>query len=302
MSFNRADLRHLAGKLSVRKNILFLVCFALIVALFSLTPAPEGLYLGDDWAVFHGAAVRLSQGHVDLYSVDYIPADKEPYYLYNPPWIAILLLPFAFISQHLGWAIITAATLVITLALLWRWSGQSPNLTKPLLAIISPPIVQVIIHGQIDALIIASVFLPTILWPLTLTVKPQTGLTLLLAVKKRNWPHIIVALLILIGLSFLIFGWWPADWLNQVRSPNLFFLADMWPLTLIFPIPITIWGMRRQDERLLIIASPLFTPYVRVHSLYGVWISLITLLPIWQTTLIWIAWWAVTILRVPGLG
>ena len=75
----------------------------------------------------------------------------------------------------------------------------------------------IIVNGQIDALILAAVWLPPEWWPLVLTAKPQTALPLVLAVPRDRWLRAAVILGIAVALSLLVFGFWPRPLARRKR-------------------------------------------------------------------------------------
>src|SRR5690606_16539584 len=153
---------HLSS-LQSRQNVVFaLTLFAILTFAFFVSPWPGG----DDWETFQGAAQRLLDGE-SLYGTRITHA-----YYSNPPWLATLLIPLGLLPFKLGWAILCAASLGAALLLLRRWQPQA-GLVKPLLILLSPPMVYILMHGQIDALVISGVWLPTQYWAIVALTKPQ---------------------------------------------------------------------------------------------------------------------------------
>ena len=276
----------------------FSTALLIVLALFWLAPTPDGVYLGEDFAVFRSAAQRVARGNTDLYQVDAYSAYTEysiHIYYYNPPWTAVLLLPFLLIPERLGWAVFSTSTLFITMALTSRWL-KNQNVIIPILAILSPPTIQIIIHGQIDAFIVATVFLPYTAWPLTALMKPQTGIALLAGIPRAKWLSTAVISGTVFLISLCIFDLWPMKVLQSnvaEQSNNVW--KNIWPYPLAAGCAATALGIRNHDERWLVIASPFLFPYASLHSLYGMWVALLTLLHTWQSILLWAAWWALTI-------
>jgi hypothetical protein len=163
-----------------RKHIqawgLGIVIFLALVAAFSYIPWLPG----DDWENFVGAARRILAGD-PLYGQIIV----HDYYVY-PPWVAVLLLPLAVLPQRVGSAVLSTLTLFVSLLLLRRWLPR-PGLVKPFLMLLSPPIFYIIIHGQIDALILLGIFLPVEWWWLVAISKPQITLGLAAGVPPKRW-------------------------------------------------------------------------------------------------------------------
>ena len=126
---------------SISKFSLAVLALALItlVVLFVIAPLPANVYVGEDWAVFRGAALRVAHGNTHIYGVDYPPEHPWNFFFYNAPWLAVAVTPVAVLPERLGWALICTASLAATIALLWRWTKPNPGLLRTLLALISPP-------------------------------------------------------------------------------------------------------------------------------------------------------------------
>jgi hypothetical protein len=282
----------------ISKTPFLVLALALVtlVVMFVIAPLPANVYVGEDWAVFRSAALRVAHGNPHIYGVDFHPEHPWNYFFYNAPWLAVALTPVAVLPERVGWALLSTATLAGTIALVWRWAKPKPGLLKTLLALISPPVILIIVHGQIDALIVAAVWLPPEWWPLVLTAKPQTAIALILGVPRDRWLRAAVILGTAVVLSLLLFGFWPRPLAHSVTdsSANITRGAQSvaWPLRLAIGAALAAWGARKRDERVLIAASPLLSSYVTVHSLYGAWIVLVSTLDRRYVALLWVLFWA----------
>jgi hypothetical protein len=195
----------------------------LLIAIFAVAP-----WTGDDWLTFHGASWRIINGQ-SLYG-----SPITTNYYSNPPWLALVLIPVAILPAHVGWALLCAATLLATLALLRHWAAQ-PGHVKPALALTSPAMLYLLLHGQIVAL-----------------TKPQAVLALALGTPRRRWP---LALAIMVGaltLTVLLEGWWP---LALLRQPTPFADAGhnlwrgLWPFQVPLGMYLVVKGWRAPTIR-----------------------------------------------------
>ena len=154
--------------------------------------------------------------------------------------------------------------------------------------------IQVIVHGQLDALIVASVLLPAQWWPLVISVKPQAAAGLLLAVPRSCWLRASLIMGTVLGISLLVFGLWPQTMYQSLpdvgHGSNLW--AHTWPLSGIAGVALAAAGAYRKDERILVASSPLLFPYAAYHTLYGPWVALMTSLKRWQALAAWLVCWA----------
>ena len=204
--------------------------------------------------------------------------------------MAVALIPEALLPERLGWALLCTASLAATIALVWRWAKPNPGLLRVLLALISPPVIMIVINGQIDALIVSAVIRPAEWWPLVVTIKPQTALALALAVPRDRWVRAAVI------LSLLLFGFWPRPLLHSITAHSVHLTRGiqsvLWTLRLAIGAVLVAWGARQRDERVLIAASPLLSPIDYVHSLYGAWMVLVSTLDRRFAVLLWVLFWA----------
>ncbi len=284
-------LRSTESRINVQSLVLLLLVLSLMTFLFLLTP-----WSGDDWGIFHGAAKRILHRE-NLYATPITFG-----YYYNPPWAALAFTPLALVSEKFGWAVICAGTLMAILAVLRRWNPDT-GIIKPVLALLSPPTMYIMLHGQIDALVLALVMLPSEWWALVAITKPQIAFGLLAGVPINKWQRVLLITGgVLLG-SIVLFGLWPLDLLNSPRpfvtgAHNLW--LNLWP----FQIPVGIalitagWSLGKEpNERLLLAASPFLGPYATTSSLIGPWLVTLSYLSTFQATLVWASWWGAVIYR-----
>ncbi len=277
-----------------RQILEWLTALAVLVVLtlgFVLIPVPGGI----DWETFYGAAQRIWTGepiYGEMVSVHS--------HFYNPPWVAVLLAPTGLVPADWGRAILSASTLLVTAAVVRHWRG---GLGRTVLALLSPPIIYTILHGEIDALVLAGVLLPQQWWVLVALAKPQVALGLLFGIPRSRWLAAAAITAVVLAISLIWFGNWPLALLNQPRSLinetwNLW--LGLWPFQVPVGVTLILLGISRKDERLLLAASPFLSPYATTSSLLGPWIAVLLYLRGWQAAVVWLSWWAAVAFR--GLG
>lgn len=280
-------------RLPYRDQIAVLVLFAVLAGLFMLTP-----WTGDDWRVYHGAGQRVLHREA-LYGTEVIRQNDEAYFYHNPPWVAVLAAPLSLLPAHAGWAMVLAGTLLAVLGLLNHWQPGA-GAAKVVFAVLSPPTMYIFLHGQIDALVVALVMLPAQWWWLVAVTKPQVVIGLAAGIPRALWVRAAV-LTAAVGLVSLVwFGWWPRDMLDQPTqftdsSHNLW--LGLWPFQVPLGVALLAVFWSKRDERLLIMGSPLLSPYAAVSSLIGPWVAALTYLRTWQAALVWVSWWGAVIYR-----
>jgi hypothetical protein len=273
-----------------REIALYLLIFLAIAATFALVPMPGG----DDWETFYGAAHRMLDGH-PLYGAPVTHA-----YYSNPPWLALAFVPASLLPFRWGLGLLAAGTLFVSVLLIRRYA---PGGFKLALFLLSPPSIYILIHGQIDILILAGVLLPREWWPLLALTKPQVAVGLLGGVPRAKWLRAgIIAGVAILG-TMLLFGPWPLELLRQ-PTPFRWDNHNLWlglsPFQVPLGVALLLLGIERNDERFLFSASPFFLPYAAISSLIGPWLAALSRLKSWQAGLIWLSWWGAVLYR--GLG
>jgi len=268
--------------------------FALAVLLtiaFALIPMAGG----DDWETFRGAAQRILTG-VPLYGQRVAAS-----YYSNPPWVAVTLTPLAILPAKWGWAALNSLNLIALIFLTRRWTN---GLIKPLLVLSSPATIYILLHGQIEPLVLAFLLLPKTWWPLAALTKPQIGLGMAFGVPRRKILSAAAVAGAVLILSLLLFGNWPMALLNQpspfVEGAHNLWLG-LWPFQVPVGLLLILLGIRRADERMLVSAGPFASPYATTSSLIGPWMAVVSFLKDWEAGLVWLAWWGATAYRMFGL-
>jgi hypothetical protein len=266
-----------------------LALLVVLTVLFTLIP-----WSGDDWETFYGASQRVLNGD-KLYG----PLITHAYYS-NPPWLALILTPLTLLPEKIGWALLCAATLMTSMLLLHAWTDAHPGLVKPLLVLTSPAMFYILLHGQIDVLIIAGVLLPEEWWPFVALTKPQVAIGLLFGTPPRRWLVAGMIVAAAVGITILLFGFWPSELMRQPTpfknaTHNLW--LGLWPFQVPAGVVLILKGIQHRDGRLLVAGSPFLSPYAATSSLIGPWIAVVTYLTDWQGVIVWASWWGAVVYR-----
>ena len=269
--------------------LLILICLILLTGIY-FSP----ILTGDDWETFHGAARRILAGE-PLYG------EKVTFAYYsNPPWLALTLLPLSLLPLRWGWAALCVLSMLAVLVVSRRWNL---SLLKTALALASPSMTYILLHGQIDSLIIAGIWFSYEWWPLFAFGKPQVAIGLLFGIPRRYWIRSAVVILIAFAVTIGFFGNWPMEVLRQPR-PFEMEAHNLWGGLFPFQVPVGValilLGISRSDEKFLIAGSPFLAPYAATSSLIGPWLAASAFLKDWQVLLVWLSWWGAVVFR--GLG
>lgn len=280
------------SKLSLNRGTLLVVlAAALMVLAFWLSPWEDA----DDWETFYYAARRLVAADQSLYDT----MITENYYS-NPPWLAAAIVPVTVLPPKFGWALLSAATLALALLVLRRWAA-SPGIVRMVAVLASPPMMYILLHGQIDVVIIGAVLLPAWVWPVAAITKPQVAIGLLFGIPRRQWLRAALFTGALLVISFLLWGFWPAEVIRQPKpfvgaGHNLW--AGLWPFQVPMGVLLLALGVSRKDERFLIAGSPFLSPYAALSTMIGPWIAAVSFLKPWQTLLVLGSWWGAVVYRL----
>lgn len=272
----------------VAKRRVRIVFIILVVAL--LASGIRHLPGGDDWETFRGGALRIIRGE-DLYGS---PITFS--YFYNPPWLGVLLVPFALLPFDWGRGMLSAVSLSLLFLVGLQWK-LSP--LKMAFMFLSPPILYILLHGQIDALVFSAVLLPVDWWPVVAITKPQVALGLLFNIIYTRNVRQVVFLALVLGASVLAFGLWPLKLLNLPRpfvdsGHNLW--SGIWPLTIPVGVVLISLGIKEKNGKLLLAGSPFLSPYCPISTLLGPWVVLLSLTDEWIAALALAAWWLAILL------
>jgi hypothetical protein len=191
---------------------------------------------------------------------------RDPYALptfTSPPWVTALV-PHAWLPLAWGNAVNLLLNIAVLLALLRRFGGGWPG---HLLVFTAPVFFDLARTNNVEWIPGLAFLLPA-QWGLPLlAVKPQVlGGAALVWWKARRFDWRMLAPLgVVVLLSFLVWGWWPAE-LGLLPHAQGWNFAP-WP----FGIPLGAWmlwrALRAEDATLAAAATPFLVPYFAPYSL-----------------------------------
>ena len=211
---------------------------------------------------------------------------------YNPPWMLLLMTPFALIPQQVGFALWTVIG-IACYALAFRRMGI--GWPAAVILVFSPLAVGNLMFGNYDWLVLLGATLPPAWGIWFMALKPQLGGVLALlwswqSVKKglRSVATVVLPIATAVLISFAL-GYRLPD------SENMAWSADVWPWGIPVGAILAFFAYRRSDPVLALAAAPFLAPYVVWHS----WIAVLLPLARNRWTLAggilgsWILfWWA----------
>jgi hypothetical protein len=265
---------------------LFGLSLCLLIVAFALAPLPGG----DDWETFRGAAQRIIDG-TPLYGTKITFS-----HYYNAPWLAVLFTPLSLLPFRWGWSVLSVVSILNVFLLCKRWKMGR---VKLIVILLSPPMMYMFLHGNIDAFVLGGVLLPKEFWPIVAVTKPQTTIALILGALNSKLRVTIFITVFIFIVSFAFFGNWPMAIAAQPvemidAGHNLF--RGIWPFQVVFGLALAFFGWKYHDEKYLVGSSPFFSPYAATSTMLGPLMLLVSKVKNWQAVLIVCSYWIISIL------
>jgi len=247
-------------------SVLGIAVLALISVMSSFLP-----YAIDWSAVLRPAVFEILHGRS--------PYNAEGFF--NPPWTAILLIPFAILPDNLGRAFMALSSLVAYSVVAYRLGA---NKTSIIFLLLSPPVLHVIINGNIDWLAALGFILPPQWGLFFVTIKPQIGIAVipfwLIEAWRKGGLKLVVKIFspvtAMLALSFALFGFWP---LKTSHTLNLQWNASLWPVSIPVGLALFVAAIRKRKIEYSMAASPCLSPYVALHSWVGTLLAIAPSVP-----------------------
>jgi hypothetical protein len=187
---------------------------------------------------------------------------------YNPPWMLLIVAPFAILPHQLGFWTWTV-TGVAAYAAAFRRMGL--NWPETLMLIFSPLAIGNLMFGNYDWLILLAATLPPAWGMWFMVLKPQLGGGLAalwslwgIQAGMRKFAVTVLPVAVAILLSYLLGYRLPA-------STSMTWSADAWPWGIPVGVGLMYLAIRKEDPLLALAASPFLSPYVVWHS----WIAVL---------------------------
>lgn len=233
---------------------LLVVLWIVIVILISLR-----FKTGYDWEnFFKPATLALLQG-------------KSPYSVegfYSPPWLLLPFIPLALLPTNQGGAILFVLNLLSFAFVAYRL-GAKP-LTMVIL-IFSPHVIAGSFAANVDWIAILGFLLPPQIGLFFVMLKPQIGLGVAVFWLVEAWRRgrikevlrTFAPVTLLYLLSFVIFGFWPARYLEL---PDSVWNTSMFPYSIAVGLVLLGLAVKNRSLNPAIAASPFLSPYVAWYT------------------------------------
>lgn len=237
------------------KYALFIIVFSLFSVVFWYVTPPaldwDGVFL----------VVARSPLH------PYIP---EPFI--NPPWMAIFLAPFGFVSLHAAKAVNSALCVTLILALVVSRKGDRFSV---LMILTSFPFIAMVANGGLDWVNAIGFLAGGGIGTFIVLAKPQSGSMAFVSwfISSDRKLRFFLVTAVLLAATFLVWGAWPLDMLRNVTAMRERAVGlNSWnSAPFPFLVPIGIWllwlSAKNRDEFLGALATYCLVPYFAISSL-----------------------------------
>ncbi len=221
-----------------------------------------------DWSgTFEPAGREILQGHS--------PYD-QPLFL-NPPWAALLVLPFMALQPGLArglWFVLTLVSIGYT-----AWRLRAPKLALIAL-LLSPTAIGALLAANLDAFAVPGIFLPPALGLLLLMIKPQVGAGVAVFYLVESWRRKGLAgvlrtfapLAVLTVLGAVLFPIWIQ---RMIGKPANEWNRSIFPFGIPVGLAILWLAVRTESKYLALAAAPFLSPYLTFYTYLVVQIGLL---------------------------
>jgi hypothetical protein len=237
-----------------------------IFALASLTPLV--IYRNSDFVnVFSPAGRVLLEGQNPYLRVN--RPERSPWFLFNPPWNLIPLIPLSVLPLRLRWG---AWMLIEITSILYACYKLGASKIGSVLILASCPMVFTLLSGQLEWQVILGLVLPHPVGLLLLTAKPQIGAFVGLlwvieayqegkigAVVRLIWPLSLVFV-----ISLVLFGFWPR---YMLTAPQVGFNLSPFPWLVPLGLFCFYRAVKNKDDLQAFGSSLCLVPYFTPNSL-----------------------------------
>lgn len=247
---------------------------------------------GVDWyTAFRPASLAMMSG-------------QSPYTVpgfHNPPWTLLPILPFAILPEAVGRGAIAVIGLLCFAYLGIRLGARPITLA---LFLLSPPVMHSTLNSNTDWLALLGLVTPPNIGMLLLASKPQVGIGVIIyqfvesgrtggfrRIAEDFWPLVLFTL-----LSLAVYGPWPLRFGDEL---GLWWNASLWPGSIPFGLAFLAIAVTKRRVRAGLVASPLLSPYVLLHSWVGALAATLESLPVAAASVLGL--WALIAVRALGL-
>ena len=140
----------------------------------------------------------------------------------------------------------------------------------------SPLVMHSLLNANIDWMVVFGFTLPPQVGLFFVSVKPQMGSVVAVFGLFEAWRkgrlrgvlHVFAPFVIVLLLSFVIFGFYPLAWVMD-RKVDQWWNASLWPISIPIGLTLVIAALYRRKIQFAMGAAPLLSPYVLFNAYSG---------------------------------
>ena len=256
---NPASLRSLQPPAKLRTLLLIAALLALVwwALAWALRNDARLLVWDDLYSTFNDPIAHLSR-----------PYDTPGYF--TAPWGNLFLIPFDPLplpSAALGMVLVY---FLLIAGIVYRFGGGRAALLVALTSILA---VDTAIEINLDWIVCIGLLVPAQWSAPFLMVKPQTALGYVLSFTRRQFVRATIVALVVLLLSFLIWGFWLIPLLENIQRWETNALVNIAPMVLLprlvsfaIGIALALYALRKHDPVIATAAGVFFVPYIAPTS------------------------------------
>lgn len=190
---------------------------------------------------------------------------------FNPPWTLFILYPFQFLPFELGILAQILAYFIVLSFVVHKFGGDTLTVA---VVLASPFALDSLINLNMEWIVCIGLVVPPALSAPFLTAKPQVALGYIMSFKPKEIVLWIGFCLVLMAITFLLYGNWIPDVLASMQHYKVGFKLNVGPqaflpfwLCVTIGIVIGIYAFRKQDGVIAILAGTFFIPYIATYTL-----------------------------------
>lgn len=187
---------------------------------------------------------------------------------FNPPWVALLLLPLAILPQNIGAQLNTLAGLFVFAFVAYRLKSK-PITTIAFL--LSPPVIVSLAFSNIDWIPALGLVLPPPVGLFFIMTKPQLGIGVsiywLVETYQSGGISKVIKTFLPIGaaflLSFAVYGLYP---LHANMLVDIWWNTSIWPASIPIGLALLFYAIRERRLGFALIAGTLLSQYMSFNN------------------------------------
>lgn len=186
----------------------------------------------------------------------------------NPPWAALMLALFNPLPLPIAMLVQLCIYFAVIAVIVVKVGG---GVRETALALTSFVAFNAALEMNVDWLALLGLLVPPRWSGPFLVIKPQVALGYVVTFTRREWVEFLAVTAIVVGFSFVIWGWWPAElhpeafWGGNRGVTPMRWLG--WPLSLSIGAVLLWRAWRRRDPVCAVLGWLFITPYLQSHSL-----------------------------------